>query len=45
MAVLLVAGVLALVANKQVRAAVPRVPEDAITSVKDLEAVKEGLHR
>jgi membrane protein len=44
--VLLIAGVLALMGKKQVQAAVPPVPENAVTSVrKDVEAVKEGLHR
>ena len=44
--VLLVAGVLALAGKKQVQAATPPVPEKAVGSVKkDVEAVKEGLHR
>jgi membrane protein len=45
-AVLLVAGALALMGKKQVEEAGPPVPEQAITSLKkDVEAVKEGLHR
>lgn len=45
-AVLLVAGVLALLGKRQVQRAIPPVPEDAVASVKeDVEAVKEGLHR
>jgi membrane protein len=44
--VLLVAGGLALVGKKQVQAAVPPMPENTVASVKkDVEAVKEGLHR
>lgn len=44
--VLLAAGVAALIGKRQVEAATPPVPEDAIASVKkDVEAVKEGLHR
>jgi len=44
--VLLIAGVLALMGRKQVQAAVPPVPENAVRSVKkDVAAVKEGLHR
>jgi len=45
-AVLLIAGALALAGKKQVQAAVPPVPEGTVASVKkDVEAVKEGLHR
>lgn len=43
---LLVAGVAALIGRRQLRAALPPVPEQTVASVKsDVEAVKEGLHR
>nr|WP_221333441.1 phage holin family protein [Nocardia transvalensis] len=45
-AVLVIAAVLALIGRRQVRAASPPVPQEAVVSVKtDIETVKEGLHR
>ena len=45
-AVLLVAGALALAGKKQVQRAGPLVPEETAASVKtDLNTIKEGLHR
>jgi membrane protein len=45
-AVLLVAGALALAGKKQVQSAGPLVPEETAASVKtDLNTIKEGLHR
>ena len=44
--VLILAGIAALVGKKQMDAATPPMPEQAVSSVKaDVEAVKEGLHR
>jgi membrane protein len=45
-AVLGVAGALALVGKQQVQRAGPLVPEEATASVKaDIDTVKEGMHR
>ncbi|WP_280329018.1 phage holin family protein [Nocardia wallacei] len=45
-ALLLVAGVTALIGVKQVRAATPPVPQEAVSGVQtDIETVKEGLRR
>jgi membrane protein len=45
-AVLVVAGVIALMGRTQVRQATPPVPEAAAGNVrKDIKAVKEGLHQ
>jgi membrane protein len=44
--VLLAAGVLAVLGKRQVQRALPPVPEDTVSSVKqDVQTVKEGLHR
>nr|WP_169743563.1 phage holin family protein [Kutzneria albida] len=43
---LIAAGIAALIGKSQIQAAVPPVPEEAVDGVKkDVEAVKEGLHR
>jgi membrane protein len=45
-ALLLMAGVLALVGKKQVQRVGPLIPEEAATSVKtDIQTIKEGMHR
>ena len=45
-AVLGVAGVLAVVGKKQVQHAAPLVPEETTASVKaDINTIKEGMHR
>jgi membrane protein len=45
-AVLAVAGVLAVVGKKQVQRAVPLVPEETTASVKaDINTIREGMHR
>lgn len=44
--ILVIAGILALVGKKQVKQAVPPVPEKAVDSAKaDVRAVKESAHR
>jgi membrane protein len=44
--ILLFAGILALTGKKEVSAATPPIPEEAVSGVKsDVETVKEGLHR
>jgi membrane protein len=43
---LLTAGILAALGTRQVKTALPPVPEDTADSVKaDIQTVKEGLHR
>jgi membrane protein len=45
-AVLLIAGLLGLIGKKRVQEALPPIPEAAVDNVRrDVEAVKEGLHR
>jgi membrane protein len=43
---LAIAGIAALVGKKQIEAATPPVPEEAVAGLKsDISAVQEGLHR
>jgi membrane protein len=43
---LVIAGIGALVGRKQIQAATPPVPEEAMAGVKsDISAVQEGIHR
>jgi hypothetical protein len=43
---LIIAGVLGLLARKQIQRATPPLPEQAIHGVQDdVQTIKEGLHR